>query len=181
MDVTGAAPSLAEDRSRRHVPRGGSRVAVPVHVVIDRLNDHIRAELDILTVLDDALRVCSHDDIREKLSEFRRDHVAHAERMRALILTLGGTPTNHRDLVGVLMGASARIGAHSDASGLRILRRDLERTASRYEGSLFDELRPDVREAFEQILADERRHMAWLDETLKEHGWEEVPPPWPIP
>lgn len=150
-------------------------------VVIDRLNAHIRGELDILAVVDDALGVCTHDDIREKLQEFRHEHERHIELLSALIVSLGGEPTNHRDLVGILMGVSARIGARSDASGLRVLRRDLERTASRYESSLFDELRPAVREAYEQILADERRHMSWLDETIKERGWEEVPPPWPVP
>lgn len=150
-------------------------------VVIDRLNDHIRCELDILAVVDDALGVSSVDEIRGKLQDFRREHEGHIERLSELVTSLGGIPTSRRDLVGILMGASARIGARSDASGLRVLRRDLERTASRYESSLFDELRPNVREVYEQILADERRHMEWLDETIHERGWEEVPPPWPVP
>lgn len=152
-----------------------------LHEKVDRLNDHIQAELDILGVVDDALKVSKDDEVRAKLAEFRRAHERHAERLRGLVLGAGGAPTSHRDLIGVMMGASAKIGAHSDASGLRIFRRDLERTASRYEGSLFDELRPEVREAFEEILAEDRAQMAWLDQTLHERGWEEIPPPWPIP
>lgn len=168
------------------VLREGARLhhaewVVSDRVVIDKLNAHIRGELDILAVVDEALSVCTLDDIRAKLRDFRQEHERHIERLSEIVASLGGEPTSRRDLVGVLMGVSARIGARSDASGLRVLRRDLERTASRYESSLFDELRPNVREAYEQILADERRHMSWLDETIKERGWEEVPPPWPVP
>lgn len=154
---------------------------VSERVVIDRLNDHLQGELDILAVYDEVIEVSELDDIREELRKMRERHEGHIERISKMIEALGGAPKEHRDLIGVLMGASARIGARSDASGLRILRRDLERVASRYESSLFDELRPNVRNVYDEILETERRHMKWLDDTIRERGWEEVPPPWPVP
>lgn len=149
---------------------------------LDRLNDRLRDELDIVSVVEDAVRVSKLPEIRARLVEYRKAHEAHMNKLRSLIVERGGTPATRRHWTGVLMSASARIGAHDDPSALRFLRRDLERIASRYEGALFDEdLEEAEREAFEQILGDKKLAMRWLDKTLRERGWEEIPPPWPIP
>ncbi len=149
---------------------------------LHRLNDRLRDELDILSVVEAAERVCRLPEICARIADFRKLHEGHAKRLREMIVARGGTPAERRHWTGVLMSASARIGAHHDPSALRFLRRDLERIASRYEGVLFDEdLEDEEREVYEQILADKRLAMQWLDKTLRERGWEEVPPPWPIP
>lgn len=149
---------------------------------LDRLNDLLRAELDILGVIDDALHVSELPEVRAEIERERRRHEAHAQELRRLVLARGGTPATRRHFVGVLMSGSARIGAHDDASALRFVRRDLERIASRFEGALFDDdLEPDERAAYERILAEEREAMRHFDRELRNRGWEEIPPPWPIP
>jgi uncharacterized protein (TIGR02284 family) len=145
------------------------------------VNDAIRFELDVAHAYREAAEACSVPDFRALLERRAAEHEDHATRLAPLVEKRGGRPAERRDLTGLLMAASVRIGVDHDDEAARAMRRNEERLATVYETALFDPQPKDVRRAFQRHLDEHRTHMFELDAIIRERGWQEVPPPWPVP
>lgn len=145
------------------------------------VNDAIRFELDVAHAYEDASEACVVPEFRARLKRASAEHEHHADELGALVRARGGEPATHRDLTGLMMAGSIRIGVDHDDEAARAMRRDEERLATVFETALFDPQPDDVRAAFERHLAAHRAHMRELDQVIRERGWQAIPPPWPVP
>jgi ketosteroid isomerase-like protein/rubrerythrin len=140
--------------------------------LIAELNDLIQLDHDAVeayTVAVDSVRDAKH---RETLVEFRADHKRHIEELGALVRERGGLPVELPHPTGALKIAVQAVGAAAGDVTLMLAFKAVE-------GQVRDKYRrfanrighpPDVAEAIRSAAADEDRHYAWVEQTLRDLG-----------
>jgi rubrerythrin len=140
---------------------------------VSKLRSLAQLDADAVGAYDAAISRVGEPLIREKLNEFRIDHVRHLQDLNAFIQQFGGEPVELKpDLKGAAMkmatAASSMMGTHA---ALAAMLGNEEFSNRAYEYALRFEWSPEVRTLVEKNREDERRHLAWIQDALKDRLW----------
>ena len=141
---------------------------------VARLRSLAQLDADAVGAYDAALARIPQPLVRERLNDFRIDHMRHVQDLNALISQLGGTPVELRpDLRGAAMkGLTAMSSMMGTEAALVAMLGNEEYTNRTYDLALRFDWRPDVRALIEKHREDERRHVMWVREAVRTRPWE---------
>jgi ketosteroid isomerase-like protein/rubrerythrin len=138
---------------------------------IAHLNDLIQLDHDAVqgyTVAIDRIHDTRH---RDSLVEFRADHKRHIEELAALVRARGGLPVEVPHPTGALKLAVQALGAIGNDVALLLAFKAVEgQVRDKYRRAARREAPADVAEVVSRAAADEDRHYAWVERTLREMG-----------
>ena len=140
---------------------------------VSKLRGLAQLDADAVGAYDAAVSRVDEPIIRDKLNEFRIDHLRHVQELNAFILQFGGEPVELKpDFKGSAMkvatAASSMMGTHA---ALAAMLGNEEFTNRAYEHALRFEWSPEVRTLVEKNREDERRHVAWIQDALRNRLW----------
>jgi rubrerythrin len=135
-----------------------------------KLRELAQLDVDAIGTYDAAIARATDEAVKTKLTEFRLDHVRHLQDLNALVVKLGGEQVEQKpDLKGTalkvmtqvtsMLGTDAALVAMAGNEGI---------TNLSYEMALKTDWTGEERELIEKNREDERRHLNWIRETLRE-------------
>ena len=140
---------------------------------ISKLRSLAQLDADANGAYDAAISRVDEPIIREKLNEFRIDHLRHLQELNAFILQFGGEqvplkPGLKGSAMKMATAASSMMGTHA---ALAAMLGNEEFTNRAYEYALRFEWSAEVRTLVERNREDERRHLAWIQDALRDRLW----------
>jgi rubrerythrin len=141
---------------------------------VARLRSLAQLDADAVGAYDAALARIQEPLVRERLNEFRIDHMRHVQDLNTLIHQFGGEPVELRpDLKGAAMkGLTAMSSMMGTEAALVAMLGNEEYTNRAYDLALRFDWRPEVRTLIEKHREDERRHVLWVREAVRTRPWE---------
>ena len=132
------------------------------------VKDLIELDFDAIDAYDAAIERLDNASYKAQLTAFADDHRRHVTELSAYISELGETPPTAGDFKRVLTKGKVVLGALiGDRAILVAMKTNEDDTNTAYERAV---ARTGVEERLAQIfarnLADERRHRAWIEQTL---------------
>jgi len=141
---------------------------------ITKLRELAQLDVDAIGLYEAALERINVPLIRERLSEFRVEHQRHVEDLNTAIVRLGGTELpSSPDLKGtVLRGFTSVTSMMGNHAALLGMMGNEELTNKSYESALKVDWATDLGAVIEKNRGDEKRHLAWIKQALKDKYWE---------
>ena len=145
--------------------------------IVDHLNDLLQLEFDAVHAYTTALNHVDDRGIADHLTSFRADHNHHISDLVKLVKSNGGEPKAKPDMKGpFLKGLTGVVSRTGDKNALWIMLQNENLTNKAYENATAEEWPADIQEVMDRNLSDERRHRAWIQETLDMWGEPAVAP-----
>lgn len=140
--------------------------------LIAELNDLLQLDHDAVQAYTVAIDVVRDARYREQLVEYRADHKRHIEELAGLVRGRGGLPVELPHATAPLKLAVQALGAAPGDSTLLLAFKAVEGQArDKYRRVASSAALPDdAREVVQRAAADEDRHYAWVEQTLRERG-----------
>ncbi len=138
-----------------------------------KLHSLAQLDVDAIGTYDAALQRVDVPLLKERLAEFREDHVRHVHALNDLISKLGGKPVSMKpDLKGaVLKGFTAVTSMMGNEAALIAMVGNEELTTRTYQAALKLEWTPEERIVIDSHYADEQRHLSWIKDAAKSRRW----------
>lgn len=144
---------------------------------VAKLRSLAQLDADAIGAYDAAISRVNVQLVRERLDDFRGDHVRHLQDLNAFIQRFGGQPVELRpDFKGTAMTAVTAVSSlmGTEAALVAMLGNE-EFTNRAYELALAFDWSPEVRGAIQKNREDERRHVTWIREAVRHRPWAEAP------
>lgn len=139
--------------------------------VVKDLNNLIELDYDAIAAYESAVDRLENASYKTKLSEFLRDHRRHIEELSALVRKEGGTPEKDGDIKKVLTQGKVIIAdLAGDMAILKAMKTNEDQTNSKYEDAVETGYPDHIQSVLQKGLADERRHKAWIETTIKQES-----------
>lgn len=140
---------------------------------VEKLRSLAQMDVDAVGTYDAAIARVKEPLVRERLNEFRVDHVRHVQELNVFIRRFGGEPVELRpDLKGAAMkGLTAMTSMMGTEAALVAMLGNEEFTNRAYELALSFEWSPAVRTLIEKNRRDEERHITWIKESVRKRPW----------
>ncbi len=143
--------------------------------LIDRLNDLIALDLDAVNAYAAAIGRMSVPFLQERLRLFQQDHERHIRELSQSVRLHGGEPRQKPDVKGfILKGFTAITSAMGDEAALRAMQTNEELTVHTYEKAMHEDWPTEVSALIEGNYADERRHLAFVEDALHNRTWKKA-------
>lgn len=141
---------------------------------VARLRSLAQLDADAVGAYDAAIARIQEPLVRERLNDFRIDHMRHVQDLNTVITQLGGAPVELRpDLKGAAMkGLTAMSSMMGTEAALVAMLGNEEYTNRTYDVALKFAWSPEVRTLIEKHREDERRHVLWVREAVRTRPWE---------
>lgn len=143
---------------------------------IEKLRSLAQLDVDAVGTYDAALKRIDIPILREKLSEFRADHLRHVQSLNAVIVNLGGQRVEEKpDVKGIfLTGFTAATSMAGNTAALMAMVGNEELTTRTYQAALKVDWNAEERMLIEGHYHDEQRHLAWIKSAAKSRDWERI-------
>ncbi len=140
---------------------------------VEKLRSLAQLDVDAVGAYDAAIARVKEPLVRERLNEFRVDHVRHVQDLNAFIQQFGGAPVELRpDLKGAAMkGLTAMTSMMGTEAALVAMLGNEEFSNRAYELALGFEWSPEVRTLIEKNRRDEERHITWIRDAVRKRPW----------
>jgi demethoxyubiquinone hydroxylase (CLK1/Coq7/Cat5 family) len=140
---------------------------------VAKLRSLAQLDVDAVGAYDAAIARVGESLIRERLNDFRVDHVRHVQDLNALIQRFGGEPVELKmDLKGVAMkGMTAVTSMMGTEAALVAMLGNEEFTNRAYELALQFKWSPEVRTLIQKNREDELRHVTWIRDAVRTRPW----------
>ena len=139
--------------------------------LIAELNDLIQLDHDAVEAYTIAIARIKDAGRRESLVAFRADHKRHIEELAGLVRARGGLPIELPHPTGALKLAVQALGALGDDRSLLLAFKAVEgQVRDKYQRAARRTSPTDVADVVAKAAADEAKHYAWVESTLKELG-----------
>jgi uncharacterized protein (TIGR02284 family) len=136
--------------------------------VIEKLTDVVELDYDAIAAYKAAIERLESADYKAKLKEFLADHERHVRDLGEAIRRVGGNPPKGGDAKKILTKGQVVIaGLAGDKAILKAMKMNEDQTNSMYEDAVKDDYPEDIHALLEDGLADERRHRAWIENTVE--------------
>ncbi|XXF79086.1 ferritin-like domain-containing protein [Myxococcaceae bacterium GXIMD 01537] len=138
-----------------------------------RLRSLAQLDADAVGAYEAAIARVAEPMVRQRLDDFRGDHVRHVRDLNTCIQRFGGEPVELRpDLKGAAMkGLTAVTSLMGTEAALVAMLGNEEFSNRAYELALAFEWSPEVRGLIERHREDERRHGAWIRDAVRRRPW----------
>jgi uncharacterized protein (TIGR02284 family) len=135
----------------------------------DLLEDLIALDYDAADAYQAAIDRLENARFKQKLMEFKGDHLRHIEELGEILAGMGRTPPKEGDMKSLLTkGKVVMAGLIGDKAILEAMRTNEADTNTAYERAVkFQGLALTARDALQRGLEDERRHCEWILQTQK--------------
>lgn len=132
------------------------------------LGDILKLDVDAVQAYNEAIEKIENQSVRAQLSTYRDDHQRHVTDLTQAIRTLGKEPPSAtQDIKGKLIeGMTSLRSSLGDDQALKAMRQNEQITNNTYEDAASKSWTADVAPIIERGLADERRHLAWIEQQL---------------
>ncbi|MCD6026492.1 MAG: hypothetical protein K0R08_1011 [Solimicrobium sp.] len=138
---------------------------------IKKLRDMCQLDIDAVNAYETALKKIDDKEIHNAVEQFRQDHLRHVEELNNLIRKLGGTPTEFtKDLKGYLIeGMTALRSVTGTKGALKAMETNEFITNKNYAEAVREntDFPEEGRALLQKNYADEKRHLAYIQATLK--------------
>lgn len=147
----------------------------------DMLHSLIELDFDAIEAYQTAIDRVDDAQVRVALEDFRSDHVRHVHELSRELSELGREPPAGPNLKSVLTQGKVVLATISGDKGiLRAMRSNEKETNRAYEKATERaDLSTDLAVKLSNNLADERRHLNWIEDQLTTLGGvdEDLPEP----
>ncbi len=142
---------------------------------IEKLRSLAQLDVDAIGAYDAALKRIDVPILKERLAQFRTDHVRHVQDLNNLISRLGGQRIEEKaDLKGtILKGFTAATSMMGNEAALLAMVGNEELTNSTYKAALKFEWNDEERSLIQRNYDDEQRHLAWIKAAARSRQWAE--------
>lgn len=136
--------------------------------LLDLLENLLHLEHDAIAAYEEAVTRIDDAGFKSSLQGFQKDHERHVTELTALMRELGGTPPGGGDFKQMLTTGKVKMADFlGDKAILQAMKTNEDDTNTAYErAASHGDATPAARTLFEGNLADERRHRAWIEETV---------------
>lgn len=149
--------------------------AMDLNRMIDRLNNLIALDYDAVGAYEAAINRIDVESLRMSLRGFQQDHERHIQELSRVVMGLGGTPRTKPDAKGfILKGFTAVTSMMGNEAALQAMRGNEMLTNRTYRMALDEEWSPETRAIIERNYADEQRHLAFIEQALRNRTWEQT-------
>jgi uncharacterized protein (TIGR02284 family) len=133
------------------------------------LKSLIALDYDAVEAYQAAIDRLENSEYKQKLSEFRDDHLRHTRELSDIARQLGIDPPHGPDMkVAVARGKVVLMNLFGDRAILMAMKTNEEDTNTAYDrASNHHDLPPIAVNVIQRAYADERRHRAWIVATLE--------------
>ncbi|MFZ3233993.1 MAG: ferritin-like domain-containing protein [Stellaceae bacterium] len=133
------------------------------------LEDLVQLDYDAADAYQAAIDRLDETQFRDRLREFKGDHLRHISEIGEILERMGRTPPKQGDMKSLLTRGKVVIGGlMGDKAILQAMRTNEADTNTAYERAVkFHGLDADTRNTLERALEDERRHCQWILDELK--------------
>jgi uncharacterized protein (TIGR02284 family) len=137
--------------------------------IIDRLNSLTQVDIDAYHAYGQAIEEIEGATVREQLLMFKEEHRTHYMNLSDVITKLGGAaPEFSKGFKGYLLEGFTAVRSMTGTKGaLKAMQSNEQTTNKHYREALELELAPDIRDLLERHYSDEKRHLAYIEETLR--------------
>lgn len=142
--------------------------------LIKKLTSLAQLDIDAVIAYDQALEKVDHLGIQDDLSKFRDDHRQHFVDLNQHIRDLGGEVVLEKaDLKGLLIESFTVLRSVTGIEGaLKAIHTNEKVVTKTYEKALEDiNLPVDIKSLLIKNRDDERRQLAYIEQTLTEKTW----------
>ncbi len=142
--------------------------------IVSELRSLMQLDVDAIHAYDQAIAKIDFDAARMRLTEFKHDHERHVAELSTHILRLGGTPPKPKpDVKGVLIQGMTALRSMTGTEGaLKAMQMNEKLTNRNYGQAVSKPFPADVMTVLERNASDERRHLEYIEETLRMRPWE---------
>lgn len=152
-------------------------MALETNEVIEECNDLIRFDYDAIGAYDEAIDSIPEPILRESLIRFRSDHERHVIDLSAIVQRLGGNPPEKPGARGVLRKTLTKVaGLMGTETVLEAMRANEEVLNKQYASRANLAFPDDVLAVIARNYNDEKRHLAWVEQQLRDRTWEHARP-----
>lgn len=140
---------------------------------IMKLRRLCQLDIDAMGTYDAALARVNVAALKEKLMEFRADHLRHVVALNHELVKLGAREVRERpDLKGALLkGFTAVTSMLGNEAALLAMVGNEALTNRTYRAALRLDWNAEQRAMLERHFNDERRHLEWIREAAKTRHW----------
>lgn len=147
--------------------------------IVAAINDLIQLDRAAVLAYGLALKACTRGDLEDGLVLFKEEHERHVHELSEWLRSHGEEPAEEPDRRGEIIReyTSLSIAGQGDRGAMLVMRSNEELTNHIYWSALRGDLRlpADVRQIIEKSFDDERRHLAWLRETIEANRMDAEP------
>jgi rubrerythrin len=140
---------------------------------VAKLRSLAQLDVDAVGAYDAAISRVNEPLVRERLNDFRVDHVRHVQDLNALIQRFGGEPVELKpDLKGTAMKSLTAVTSMMGTEAALVAMLGNEEFTNRaYEMALQFDWSPDVRGLIQKNREDEYRHVTWIRDAVRTRPW----------
>ena len=133
------------------------------------LEDLVQLDYDAADAYEAAINRLQEARFRDRLREFKGDHLRHIAELGDILVEMGRTPPKEGDMKSYLTQGKVVLGGlMGDKAILQAMRTNEADTNTAYERAVaFHGLNTETREVLQRGLQDERRHCEWILDQLK--------------
>jgi uncharacterized protein (TIGR02284 family) len=144
------------------------------NAMLKDLKELVQLDIDAIRLYDQALDNIDHPALHSQISSFQADHSRHVNDLSMVIRRLGGEPPKYApDLKGILLEGFTAIRSMTGNEGaLKAMRTNELLTNKTYDKARSWDLPMDIRQLIERNYADEQRHLAYIEQAIKNKAWE---------
>jgi len=131
------------------------------------ISDLIHLEYDAIAAYDTTIGKLQNPTFKERVAEFKEDHLRHLRELRTLAETDKFIPPEGGDYKQMLTTGKVKVAAMmGDKAILQTMKTNEDDTVTAYERASRHEMADQGnREVFRRALADEIRHREWMERT----------------
>jgi uncharacterized protein (TIGR02284 family) len=140
---------------------------------VAKLRSLAQLDADAVGAYDAAISRVAEPLVRERLNDFRVDHVRHVQDLNAHLQRLGGQPVELKpDLKGAAMkGLTAVTSLMGTEAALVAMLGNEEFSNRAYDLALQFDWSPEVRALIQRHREDEYRHVMWVRDAVRTRPW----------
>ncbi len=135
----------------------------------DLLEDLVQLDYDAADAYQAAIDRLDETRFRDRLREFKGDHLRHIDELSAILQRMGRTPPKEGDMKSYLTQGKVVMGSlMGDKAILQAMRTNEADTNTAYERAVgFRGLDSTTQQTLQRGLEDERRHCEWILQELR--------------
>jgi uncharacterized protein (TIGR02284 family) len=137
------------------------------------LNSLIHLDHDAVSAYESAIGRIDNEPIKQQLRSFQEDHKRHIRDLSNALKSAGGKPNDRSDVKGVFIkGFTAVTSMMGTEAALRAMQGNEKLTTSTYARAREKDFGPSIKTIIDRNYEDERRHLAYIENTLRTRPWE---------
>lgn len=142
--------------------------------LVTSLNNLLMLDHDAVDAYQQAIDRISLPQVKKSLTEFQNDHRRHIVNLKECISRYGAKPSDRRDVKGFFIaGMTAIQSMFGNEQAIKAMKTNEMLTNKKYRECLEDLALPeDVRTIVEGNYADEKRHLAYIEDCIARQVWE---------